>query len=69
VSCVRWCPAHIVLCFLFSLSSSCVRWFPTHIVLGFCILFVFVLCLGYPMLPVSLDCPFQIAPSILSNVY
>ena len=28
------------------------------------VLFVFVLCLVYPMLPVSLDCPFFIAPHI-----
>jgi hypothetical protein len=33
------------------------------------VLFVFVLCLVCPMLPVSLDCPFLIAPSIFSNVY
>jgi hypothetical protein len=32
-------------------------------------LFVFVLCLVYPMLPVSLDCPFWIAPSVFSNGY
>ena len=25
--------------------------------------------LVYPMLPVSLDCPFLIAPSVFSNVY
>jgi hypothetical protein len=30
---------------------------------------VFVLCLVYPMLPVSLDCPFLIAPSVFSNDY
>ena len=30
----------------------------------FCVLFVFVLCLVYPMFPVSLDCPFFIAPHI-----
>ena len=30
---------------------------------------VFVLCLVYQMLPVSLDCPFWIAPSVFSNVY
>jgi len=30
-----------------------------------CCVFVFV----YPMLPVSLDCPFCIAPSVFSNVY
>ena len=32
-------------------------------------LFVFVLCHVYPMLPVSLDYPFMIAPSVFSNVY
>ena len=30
---------------------------------------VVVFCLVYPMLPVSLDCPFLIAPSVFSNVY
>jgi len=34
-----------------------------------CVLFVFVLCLVYPMLIVSLDCPFLIAPSNIDNVY
>ena len=34
----------------------------------FCLL-VFVLCLVCPMLPVSLDCPFLITPSVFSNVY
>jgi hypothetical protein len=28
-----------------------------------------VLCLVYPMLPVSLDFPFFIAPSVFSNMY
>ena len=37
-----------------------------HIVLSFCFDF---LRLVYPMLPVSLDFPFLIAPSVLSNVY
>jgi hypothetical protein len=32
-------------------------------------LFVFVLCLAYRGLPVSLDCPFLIASSVFSNVY
>ena len=32
-------------------------------------LFVSVLCLVYPMLPVLLDCPFLIAPLVFSNVY
>ena len=35
-----------------------------------CCVFVFYcLRLVYPMLPVSLDCPFLIAPSVFSNVY
>ena len=33
------------------------------------VLFVFVLCLVYHMVPVSLDCPFLIAPLVFSNVY
>ena len=33
------------------------------------LLFVVVLCLVCLMLPVSLDCPFQIAPSVFSDVY
>ena len=31
------------------------------------VLFVFVMCLVYTMLPVSLDCPFLIASSVFSN--
>ena len=34
-----------------------------------CVLFVFILCLMCPMLPVSLDCPFLVAPSVFSNFY
>jgi hypothetical protein len=35
-----------------------------------CCVFCFVLIgLVYPMLPVSLDCPFSIVPSVFSNVY
>ena len=34
-----------------------------------CVLFVFVLCLVCPMLPVSINCPFLIIPSDFSNVY
>ena len=33
------------------------------------VLLLFVLCFVYPMLPVSLDYPFLIAPSALSDVY
>ena len=43
------------------------------IFLVFCVvslcLFVFVLCLVYPMLPVFLDFPFLIGSSVSSNVY
>jgi hypothetical protein len=37
--------------------------------LYFLVLFVFVLWFVYPMLSVSLDCSFLIAPSVFSNVY
>jgi len=40
-----------------------------HILCCVFVLFVFVLCLVYSMLPVSLDCLFLITPSVLSNVY
>ena len=45
----------------------CIQWCPTHIVLGLCVV-VFVLCLLYPILPVSLDCLFLIALSVFFNV-
>jgi hypothetical protein len=32
-------------------------------------LFVFVLCLVYPMLLVTLDCSFVIAPLVFSSIY
>jgi hypothetical protein len=56
-------------CVLFCLSSS----FLLYIVVSntYCVVFCFV-CLHlvvYPMLPVSLDCPFLIAPLVFSNVY
>ena len=35
----------------------------------FCFLFIFVLCLECPILPVSLDYPFLNIPSVFSNVY
>jgi len=41
-------------------------WCPTHIVLCFCFV---ILRLLYHMLPVSLDCPFLIAPLLFSNAY
>jgi hypothetical protein len=36
----------------------------------YCVVFYLVFCcLVHPMLPVFLDCPFLIAPSVFSNVY
>ena len=39
---------------------------------AYCVVFfallVFILCLVYTMLPVSLDCPFLIAPPVFSNI-
>jgi hypothetical protein len=34
-----------------------------------CVSFVFVLLLVCPTLPMSLDCPFLIAPFVFSNIY
>jgi hypothetical protein len=34
-----------------------------------CIFVLFLFCIVYPMLPVFLDFPFLIAPSVFSNVY
>ena len=43
------------------------------IILVFCVLlfllYVFALCLVFPMLPVFFDCQFVIVPSVLSNAY
>ena len=49
-----------------SFVFACILWRPTYIVL--CFWFEFI-SLVYPMLPVSLDCQFLIAPSVFSNVY
>ena len=45
----------------------CVWWCPMHIVVCFCFVFLRS-CVPYRMLPVSLHCPFLIAPSVFSNV-
>jgi hypothetical protein len=58
------CGSALVLCTLF--MFVCAEWCPTHIVLCFCFVFLRLVC---PMLPVSLDCSFLIAPSVFSNVY
>ena len=54
------------------LGSSPVFWWVLFIVLGFSVVFLFFVCprLVHPMLPVSLDCPLLIAPSVFScNAY
>jgi hypothetical protein len=43
------------LCLLAHSGIQHILWY------AFFVLFVFVICLVYPMLPVSLDCPFLIA--------
>ena len=35
----------------------------------YCVFYFVCRRLVYPMLPVSLDCPVSIAPSVLSNIY
>ena len=48
---------------------SCVWWCPTHITVCF-VFFVCVLCLVYQMLPVSLDFPLLLVPSVsLTFIY
>jgi len=54
----------------FLVGSMLPIFFVFFVVWCFCVLFVFVPCLVWcPVLPVSLDCPFLIAPSVFSNVY
>jgi hypothetical protein len=48
-------------------EQSLERTFHKFIVLCFC--FVFLRFVYYNMLPVSLDCPFLIVPSVFLNVY
>jgi hypothetical protein len=60
---VVWRTANVVfMLFVF----VCVYWCPEHILLCFCFVY---LRLVYPILSVSLHCPFLMAPSIFSNVY
>ena len=49
---------HVLFTFI---VLACAYWCPTHFALDF--------CLEHPMLPVSLDCPILIAPSVFSNFY
>jgi hypothetical protein len=61
-NCIFCCDFHR-LCYQFLMIVH--LWLP----LRYSLTFIFVLCLVYPVLPVSLDCPFVIASSVLSNVY
>ena len=55
------CVALVCVCLHIVMSTTyCVVFF---------VLFVIVMCLVYPMLVVSLGCPFLITPSVFSNVY
>ena len=67
---------HIVFCvfvlFVFVVSTLCCQllWIVLFwLRLRYTLTFIFVLCLVYPVLPVSLDCPFLIASSVFANVY
>ena len=44
-------------------------WLPLRFSLTFIYYLLYVLYLVYPTLPVFLDCPFLIAPSVFSNAY
>ena len=54
-------------CFWWSLCYSSLLF--SFLCCVFCFICLYVLCLVYPILPVSLDCPFLICPSLFSNVY
>ena len=58
---------------LFAQCSQCLwivhTWLPLRFSLTFIYYLEFVLCLVYPVLPVSLDCPYFIASLVFSNVY
>ena len=67
---------HLVFCvfvlFVFVVSTLCCQllWIVLFLLrLRYTLTFIFVLCLVYPVLPFSLDCPFLIASSLFSNVY
>jgi hypothetical protein len=53
----------------FLVGSVLLIFLVCYAVLRFYVLLILILYLVCPMLPVSLDCPFLIAPSVFSNVY
>jgi len=80
ISCLRYlclfthcCVQHILCCvftlFFFIWCIICCQFLwtvPFGLPLQCCLTFIYLV---YHILPVSLDCPFLIAPSVLSNVY
>jgi hypothetical protein len=58
---VHFVDIYVIIC-------DCIVMSNTYCVMFF-VWFVFVLCLVCPMLPISLDCPFLIAPLVFFNVY
>jgi len=60
------CRRSLCLIYLIRVCLRIVVSSPTHIVLCF---FLVCLRLEYLMLPVSMNCPFVIVPSVFSNVY
>ena len=59
----KWQKLSVIICFQKVLLNKLCT-FP----IVCCVFVLFVLC-TYTMLPVSLDCPFLIVPSVFSNVY
>ena len=57
------------ICTVFHIGMKYADYICMAVLCPICVLFVSVLCLVSPMLPLSLDCPFLIAPSVFSNVY
>ena len=75
VSCVPYVASFSGLSFLIAPSVfsfichvSCVPYLFVDCPFGI-LSHLFVLCLVYPMVTVSLDCPFVIAPSVFSSIY
>jgi hypothetical protein len=69
---ICYCPTVFSYVYLFCvLCTLCCQFlWIVHLLLPYGILSrLFVLCLVYSMLSVSLDCPFVIAPLVFSNVY
>ena len=65
-----WCSVRLYLQLYVGGPMSCSDYLLTHSCVQHTLCFCFAcLSLVYLMLPVSLDCPYFIAPSVFSNVY